>query len=198
MKLNAAFWSTEVFIAWFIVAAAAVTCYALVLTPEVREMRTRSLTAKAYYELAARNRRFLSRANELAASRVRLRADIAKLGAGSDARATAWLLQMLEREAGQYNVVFAGMEPDDRSGLDGVGINYLKLSFRGLYPGMVELIAALSSGNVLLKTLSVEMSDASTESAVEVDATVRAALYDSADAFTDQSVVEKKHVSIAP
>ncbi len=187
--------NADVRIAWTIVLALAVGGYLTLLVPAARRVRTTESRARDLYHLANRNERVASDAGQLRAASWRVARDVAELAAQrNEAATTLAALRVLRIETDRFHVILAGFGPADRVAASSSESQDVRISLHGSYRAVLSAIADLSKRNVLLEVREVSLSRAAGPFGLpEVDATIRATLYQSTNAI----VKEKGYVADA-
>lgn len=165
---------------WFAVAVLVFGGYLTLVAPAERRVRTVAFQAHELYELANRNERLLKNAAGLQAADQRVARDLADLTARKDettiAVATLGLLRAAEK---RHRVFVVSLAPAERSITLERGSENVTLVLRGAYRDVLEAIAELSRGDVLLEIDDVALTQAfGNAGSPLVDATIGATIYD--------------------
>jgi hypothetical protein len=167
-------------IGWMLAVVLAIGGYEAVVAPAAA--RVRSIVAHAHdmYEIANRTDRLLRDANGVTAARSRVERDVARLAArGESAMTMLATIRLLQEEARRHRVVIAGLSPGERdAATNRKGSADVTIAMRGTYRNVLEAVADLSKGDVLIDIRDVALAqDSNDADPRDVDAIVRATLY---------------------
>ncbi|HEY5426898.1 MAG TPA: hypothetical protein VIJ77_10135 [Candidatus Tumulicola sp.] len=167
-------------IGWLLVAALAVGGYVSIVAPAGRQAIAIGLRARELDRLAARNERLLADAAGLRAAHRRVAADVARLsGPSRPALAVVAMLRLLEREGRRRRVLITSLSPGERGNAAVEnGAEDVTVGLRGGYASVLQTVADLTKGDILIQVRDLDLAQASDDTAERnVDATVRATLY---------------------
>lgn len=184
-------------IGWMLAATFALAGYSGIVAP--RERRLQALESRTHdlYRLANHNERMLANSAGLIAARERVARDVTHLGRQRGPGSSALrMLRLLQREAQRNHVVVTGLAPDEsEASMRATGLENVTIALRGTYRNVLEAIADLSKGDVLIELSDAELAAAPDEfGAPEVAATIHATIYRRPEAITK----ERDDARVAP
>jgi Tfp pilus assembly protein PilO len=173
--------STQLRVAWLLVALTALLGFAAIVAPAERRLNAVESHALQLDELAARNEALLARLADLEQTRARVQGDLRRLsGKTSSGKVAVALLKVLEDEAARNHLTLSSLAPASvESPARGPAREEdVAVSLRGRYRDAMAAIADLPHHDVLVEVQSVSLARvASHQIFPSVDATVRVALY---------------------
>jgi len=165
---------------WALVVAIAIGGYAIVIAPAQQSVRETQARAHELYDVSYRNERLIAQASGLRAARRRVESDLAKLAAETGVgKASLALVRELQRNATEHGIVVSALSPEASGPSRGDSAREpVQIVLRGRYGALLDAIAALSTGGVLVEVASADLNGTAGDFGdVLVEATIHATLY---------------------
>jgi hypothetical protein len=169
--------AADTFVAWALVAAAALVGYGGIVDPAVRRTRATIDEARARYDAANRNLKILANASNIEAARARVERDLATLASERERGSAAALLRLLRRVSKQNQVLVTAMTSAQRPDA-GPENDAMTIVLRGTYPRVLRAVAALSRDGPVVEVRELALAQTMGDFGMaEVEATVGVSVY---------------------